>query len=269
MLQFTHTSGQHLHVDDVRLYYEVTGDRSGPPLVLLHGGLGSLADFNSILDELPRGYRVVGIDFRGHGKSTLGSANMSYQLHQRDVTCILDHLGIAACTLLGFSDGGIVAYRMAAQTPERVSALVTVGAQWRLEKDGPVHEMLRGLTAEAWEEMFPDSVEYYRSVNPQPAFSALVRAVVSSWTDLTTEGYPGEDVRKIAAPSLFVRGDNDPLLSLQEVVELRQRVTSAQLFNIPCAGHEVHADSPGLFLAGVKAFFEHLATCHAPSYGVH
>ncbi len=269
MLHFTHRSGKHLQVDDARLYYEVSGDTSGKPMVLLHGGLGSLADFNSVIEELPTGYYVIGIDFRGHGKSTLGSAALSYRQYQRDVTCILDHLGIAACTLLGFSDGGIVAYRMAAQTPERVTALITVGAQWRLEKDGPVHEMLRGLTADAWEEMFPDSVEYYRSVNPLPAFSALVQAVVSLWTDLTTEGYPGEDVRKIGAPSLLVRGDNDPLLSLQEVVELRQRVGSAQLFNIPCAGHEVHADSPALFLAGVKAFFEHLGTCYALSYGVH
>ena len=256
MTRFTHSSGQNFQIGDASLYFEVTGHPTGTPLVLLHGGLGNLADFNLILDKLPEHYRFIGIDFRGHGKSTLGSAPLTYQQYQTDVVSILDHLGIYSCALLGFSDGGIVAYRIAAQTPERVASIVTVGAQWKLEVGGPVFEMLNGLTAEMWVEMFPDSVEYYSAVNPTPNFNTLVQAVVGLWTDQTATGYPNTEIANITAPSLIVRGDGDHLLSLSEAAELRKKVEGANFFNVPFSGHEVHKEAPELFLGAVNDFLK-------------
>lgn len=257
MLCFSHVSGSSLRVGDASLYYEVAGNPAGKPLVLLHGGLGSMADFQPILDRLPADFRLIGIDFRGHGKSTLGTAPLTYQQYQADVVCVLDHLGVPSCSLLGFSDGGIVAYRLAARMPARVAAVATVGAQWRLETGSPVFEMLSGLTAEMWGEMFPESVDYYRSVNPAPDFDTLVQAVVGLWTDLGDTGYPNESVADIAAPMLIVRGDDDPLLSLHEAVELQEKVAAAHFANVPFAGHEVHKDAPALFAAMLGDFLLH------------
>lgn len=254
MSRFTHCSGQYLQIGDARLYFEVVGDPAGKPLVLLHGGLGTLTDFNAILDKLPKQFHFIGIDFRGHGKSTLGSAPLTYRQYQEDVERILDHLGVRSCALLGFSDGGIVAYRIAAKTPAKIEALVTIGAEWKLEADGPVFEMLDGLTADMWIEMFPDSVEYYKAVNPAPDFDALVKAVAALWTDQTTTGYPDAEIVGITAPSLIVRGDGDHLFSLNEAVELCERIEGASFFNVPFAGHEVHKDAPELFLAVVNSF---------------
>lgn len=256
MSRFTHSSGQNLQIGDASLYFEVTGNPTGTPMVLLHGGLGNLADFNPILDKLPKHCRFIGIDFRGHGKSTLGSASLTYQQYQADVVSILDHLEIDSCALLGFSDGGIVAYRIAAQTPARVESIVTVGAQWKLDTGGPVFDMLSGLTAEMWVEMFPESVEYYSAVNPAPNFNSLVQAVVGLWTDQTETGYPNSDIANITAPSLIVRGDGDHLLSLKEAAELVATVDGANFFNVPFSGHEVHKEAPELFLEVVNDFLK-------------
>lgn len=254
MSSFTHSSGQYFRIDDANLYFEETGNPAGAPLILLHGGLGNLADFNQILDKLPAHFRLIGIDFRGHGKSSLGSAPLTYQLYQTDVESILTHLGIQSCALLGFSDGGIVAYRIATQTPERVKSFVTVGAQWKLDVGGPVFEMLSGLTAEMWVGMFPDTVDYYCSVNPSPDFNTLVQAVVGLWTDQTSAGYPNVEVAKITAPCLIVRGDGDPLLSLNEAAELQEKLEGANFLNVPFAGHEVHKEASELFLVAVNEF---------------
>ncbi len=256
MSRFSHSSGQLFQSGDASLYFEVSGNPTGTPLVLLHGGLGSLADFNPILDRLPKHCRFIGIDFRGHGRSTLGSAPMTYQHLQADVLRILDHLEIECCALLGFSDGGIVASRMAAQTPARVASLVCVGAQWKLDVDGHVFEMLRGVTAEMWREMFPETADYYGAVNPAPDFDALVPAVVAMWTDQSESGYPNADIANITSPILVVRGDGDPLLSLQEAVEMVATVPGASFFNVPFAGHEVHKEAPELFCAVVNPFIE-------------
>lgn len=66
---------------------------------MLRGGLGGLADFNGILAKLPDQFRFIGIDFRGHGKSTLGSKPLTYKQYQDNIGCVLDHLGIHSFSL--------------------------------------------------------------------------------------------------------------------------------------------------------------------------
>ena len=66
---------------------------------MLHGGLGSLTDFKGILAKLPDQFRFIDIDFRGNGKSTLGSKPLIYKQYQDNIGCVLDHLGIHSFSL--------------------------------------------------------------------------------------------------------------------------------------------------------------------------
>lgn len=251
---FTHATGSYLRVGDAEIYHEFQGDLTQPTLLLLHGGLGDLTDFNAVAAPLARHFRLLGVDTRGHGRSTLGSAALTYQRCEADVLTLLDHHGIDRCAVLGFSDGGIVGYRLAAHHGARVTSLVAVGAQWRLDPSDAAYGMLGGLTAEMWDSMFPESRGRYESVNPEPDFERLVQRAVELWTDLTPTSYPGDRVRHIAAPTLVVRGDSDPLLSLAEVAALQACLPGASVFNLPFAGHEAHRDSPHLFLQVVEDF---------------
>lgn len=254
VIAFNHSSGEHLQVDDAKIYFELAGNPTGKPLLLLHGGMGNLTDFNGILNKLPNQFQLIGIDLRGHGKSTLGTSGMTYQQHQDDVEAVLAHLGIDCFSVLGFSDGGITAYRMAARTRSQINALVAVGAHGRIDPKDPVFTRLSGVTSEKWRQMFPDSVSYYTANNPAPDFEALVKAVVSLWTDTGASGYPGTSVKQITAPALIVRGDEDHLFSLGDAAELQEQIEGAAFLNIPFAGHEVHKDAPGLFLESVNEF---------------
>ncbi|WP_419177517.1 alpha/beta fold hydrolase [Pseudoalteromonas luteoviolacea] len=64
---------------------------------------------------------------------------------QNDVLTILSFLKISQFSLFGFSDGGIVAYRIAVQYPEKVSRLITLGSQWRLEPGDPINRGAKRL----------------------------------------------------------------------------------------------------------------------------
>ena len=127
MKKFDHQSGQYLEVGTARIYYEVAGTEGKPVLLILHGGFGSLEDTTSIHDALYPLFTVIGIDTRGHGKSTLGSEELTYQRVQQDVELVLQHLKIDRLSILGFSDGGIVAYRLAAFSNLRIEKMVTIG----------------------------------------------------------------------------------------------------------------------------------------------
>ncbi len=66
-MRFDHSSGQYLDREGARIYFETTGASSGRTVVLLHGGLGSLKDFNSFLGLLPGNFTTSESTFADTG----------------------------------------------------------------------------------------------------------------------------------------------------------------------------------------------------------
>ncbi len=103
MNSFNHTSGQYFKIDDAEIYYEIFGDENKPILLFLHGGLGNIEDFNNITSAFANKFRIMGIDCRGHGKSTLGSKKLTYELFQNDIEIILKHIKINNLSIMSLS----------------------------------------------------------------------------------------------------------------------------------------------------------------------
>ena len=252
MGSFDHISGSSLRLGDAELYYEQRGE--GPVLLLLHGGVGTLTHFNPILDGL-KGFRVVGMDSRGHGRSTMGTEPLTYQRLEEDVRALLSHLGIEELSLLGFSDGGTVACRLAARPRGlNIRKLVPVGATWKNEHSLELQEILSGVTGKSWRSRFPEDAATYELWNPRPNFDAFVEAVVEMWMDQTDSGHPGRNVERIDAHTLVVRGDDDHLVPLEWCSELKETIEDSHFLNIPFAGHVAFADQPQVFLSAVAPF---------------
>jgi pimeloyl-ACP methyl ester carboxylesterase len=251
MARFKHSNGHTLAIEGADIYFEITGNERGPPLLLLHGGMGNIEDFHGVTEQLDD-YRLIGIDSRGHGASTLGTGPLSYERLEKDVVAILDHLSLERTTVLGFSDGGIVAYRLAIHQPARVERLITIGAPHDRSED--TIPILERVTAESWNQRFPQTKPLYQRLNPQPDFAAFVAASKKLWLDESPAGYPGKAVRNIRCPTLLVRGDQDHLFSLAEAVELRTLIADSQLLHLPKAGHVAFDDSREMCLLGLQQF---------------
>ncbi|MBN9420084.1 MAG: alpha/beta hydrolase [Candidatus Eremiobacteraeota bacterium] len=250
MKPFAHTGGERFECAGAGLYFEQYG--RGEPWLLLHGGFGSLEDFQPLLPLL-EGYRCVGLDSRGHGASTLGDGELTYERMERDVEALVERLDLKDLSVLGFSDGGIVALRLARRLALR--RLVVVGAQHRLTEDEKKLKLLAGVTGESWRKKFPETYELYQRVNPTPDFDRLARRAVGMWLDAGPSGHPG-DVAGVGCPTLLVRGDEDHLVDLPVMVELRESIRGSCLFNVPLAGHVAYLDQPELFAAGFRAFLD-------------
>lgn len=252
MQPFNHSRGDELEIEGARIYFETTGTGRGPALVLLHGGLGTVEDFNSLLTHLPEEFRIVGIDSRGHGRSTLGNAPLTYERIAEDVARVIAHLGLREVSLLGFSDGGIAAYRLASRPAMAVRRLVTVGA--RAELRPATAARFRAITPESWRAKFPATAILYEKLNPAADFDRLVRTVVAMWLEGGASGYPLDRLAEVTCPTLLVRGDEDPLLMREDAAAHAGRIRGARFFNIPFAGHVAFADQPGIFVASLLEF---------------
>lgn len=247
-------ASNYISVNDSTIYYEISGNLNGEPLLMLHGGLGAIHELEPLHRYLFDNYQLISIDFRGHGKSDLGCLRLSYSQYQQDVHSVLGALGIEQYSIFGFSDGGIVGYRLAAQEPSRVSCLVTLGSQWQVNIDDPAMKLLSSLTPDFWRNRFSDDVSLYESTNPKPDFPKLVDAVKEAWFDNTASGYPCDLVEQIRCPTLIMRGDNDFIFSLDEAVALKGKISGSCFANIPQATHASHQEAPGIVGSMIKRF---------------
>ena len=101
------------------------GGAGNPPLVLLHGMLGSSRNWQTAGRDLAARFHVLAVDLRNHGVSP-HAPTMTYSEMVADVLAWLDAQGLASVTLLGHSMGGKVAMLLACRHPERVSRLLVV-----------------------------------------------------------------------------------------------------------------------------------------------
>ena len=197
----------YVQANGVSYYYEIHGQ--GEPLLLLHGGLGSIGMFGPVIPALARGRQVIGVDLHGHGRTALGEREISLVDMGDDMATVLRELGYEHVDVMGYSMGGGVAFRLAVQHPESVRRLVMVSAG--IARDGFYPEMLpmQAQVGAAMAEMMKDTPMYqsYAAVAPHPEdFPRLLDRM----GELMRKPYDwSADVQKLTMPVMIVFGDGD------------------------------------------------------------
>lgn len=101
---------------------------SGPPVVLVHGLLGSHESWGPQISQLSRKYRVVAPDLFGHGASDKPAGDYSLSSHAATLRDLVEHLGISSASFVGHSLGGGIVMQLTYLFPERVDRLCLVGS---------------------------------------------------------------------------------------------------------------------------------------------
>jgi pimeloyl-ACP methyl ester carboxylesterase len=191
----------------VNYYYEVHG--RGEPLLLLHGGLGSLDMFRPTLPMFAKERQVIGVDLHGHGRTALGERPISLVDIGNDLAIVLKQLGYEKVDVLGYSFGGGAAFRLAVQHPALVRRLAIASAPYA--QDGFHPEMLpqQAQVGAAMAEAMKETPMYisYAAVAPRPQdFPRLLDRM----GELMRTPYDwSEDVKKLQMPVMLIYGDSD------------------------------------------------------------
>lgn len=109
----------------VNLHHLDLGGAGKPPMIVLHGLLGSSRNWLSTGRDLARHYHVFALDARNHGKSP-HVPEMNYEVMADDILRWMDAHGLARAAVTGHSMGGKTAMLLACRQPERVERLVVV-----------------------------------------------------------------------------------------------------------------------------------------------
>ncbi len=251
---------RYVHLPDVRIHYRVMGE--GKPLVLLHG-LGSAgSDWFPVTPGLAPFYRLILIDLRGHGQSSLASTGYRIEAMAQDVMAVLEAEGIARVHVLGLSLGGCVSLQLALAAPERVERLVLVNTFARLRHQGMWRRRLARLRRATLGTMDDLARLVAQSLFDDPvaqmqAWDRLRRndlGVIRRCMMAVARFDVREQLPRLTAPTLVLIGDRDRTVPRLCADELVAGLPCARLQVIPGAGHALPYEQPQAFTAAVRAF---------------
>ena len=162
-----------LRVSDLHeIYYEVSGNPQGKPVVFVHGGPGGGTDAKQRRFFDPEKYRIILFDQRGCGRSTPHAEltdNTTWHLVD-DMEKIRETLGIERWQVFGGSWGSTLALSYAQKHPERVTELVLRGIFMLRRKE------LQWFYQEGASAIFPDAWEHYLAAIPEAEHGDLMAA---------------------------------------------------------------------------------------------
>ncbi len=196
-------------VNGVELGYQIHG--TGKPVVLLHGGFGSVEMFGPNIELLAASHQVIGVDLQSHGRSPATDRPMRFETMADDIAALIDELGLERPAIMGFSLGGAVALRTGIQHPDVVDRLVLVSTVFK--RRGWYPEMTAGMDA-----MGPQTAEPLKQSPMYQAYSQ-VAPNPDDWPKLVTQlttamkmDYDwSADVARLRMPVMIVIGDADGL----------------------------------------------------------
>ncbi|MBE5919490.1 MAG: alpha/beta hydrolase [Pseudobutyrivibrio ruminis] len=193
--------------------YEKTGE--GTPVILIHGNKEDHHIFDELVEVMSREHTVYAMDSRGHGQSATPK-EYHYSDMADDVINLIDALDIISPTLVGYSDGGIVALLVAIRASNKLSRIVCCGAN--LSPAGIHHKDLREIKKD------------YKRDNDPRTLMMLVEP------DIDTS-----ELQRISVPVLVIAGEKD-CIKERETNRIASNIKNSQLLILPGEDHSSYIE---------------------------
>ena len=220
--------------DGVRLHFETHGPADGRPIVLVHG-FASHYRLNWLGTRWQEtltnaGFRVIGLDCRGHGQSDKPHDAGAYAggTMAANVVALLDHVGVERCDYLGFSMGARVGLQAVLDFPARwrSAVLAGIGTRGAIDDAASIARAFRGGPADT-----PVAESFLKfAAGHRGDLEALAACIEAPQTPL--------DPARLAAirtPVLLVVGGQDELVSGAD--DLVEEIPTARLVTVPGRDH--------------------------------
>ena len=252
------------------LFHRDLGGAGHPPLVILHGMLGSSRNWQTAGRDLAAKFHVLVPDLRNHGASP-HAGEMTYAALAGDVIAWLDAHGLPRVTLLGHSMGGKIAMLLACRYPERVVRLIVVDiapkhyrwashrAEFSAMKELDLARLSSRAAAEAaLEPKVPDwAMRKFMATNLERTHAGhwrwTINLPVLAAALSTLEANPLAPADRFAGATLFINGGKSRYVNDDDQHAILAHFPHVRIETMPDSGHNPHMERREAFVALVLA----------------
>ncbi len=271
-----------VNANGMRFHYLEWGNPDNPPMLLLHGFAQTCHSWDFVALGFSDNYRVIVLDQRGHGDSDWASdGDYSPETQQKDISGVVEQLGLDQFVLMGLSMGGRNSFTFAASNPDYVKALVVVDAAPQNMQQGT--QNIRSFVQQDDEldsvDAFVERVlQYNPRRDPQQVRGSIMHNIKElpsgKWTwkydralrrpgrrmgsDPETEKRLWGYIESLQCPTLLVRGGASDIVAMDTADRMHQAIPNSRIATIEGAGHLVMGDSPSGFQSAVTDFLASL-----------
>jgi pimeloyl-ACP methyl ester carboxylesterase len=245
-----------LRAGDLEVHFLEAGDRTGTPVVFVHGNWATSSWWEPLLARLPAGYRGLAYDVRGRGGTTGPDSSYAIDELGRDLTAFATAAGADRFHLVGHSLGGAIAMQAALDVPDRVRSLVAIAPAW-VDGAPPIYNQPdRQLQLQNDAAFFASALKPLAPTVPDDDYwKRLVREGHAQRTAATLRNLdaleawrPGDRLGAVHAPKLVIAGALDPLTGGPTAVRAAQAL-DARLVTLEGVGHSPNIEVPDRVMA--------------------
>jgi pimeloyl-ACP methyl ester carboxylesterase len=252
---------QHVRANGIDIHYREEG--SGPPLLLLHGGVVSSNPiwgphpyaYASHVAALAKQFRVLAPDTRGSGRTRHAGGPITFDVLADDVLAFIDAMKLSRPAIMGFSEGGITATIVGIKAPDAARAIVNDAGYDAFNPESKSPMMMRVMlggsptatrtdpaAAERFfqqNEMMKRTFEILKADHDGGQGKDYWKTYLGLAFERTTKapGYVFNDMKKVAAPTLVVVGDRDDFCTVEEGAIAFRALPRGQFAIVPNTGH--------------------------------
>lgn len=278
------------------MHYRDEGDSSKPALVMIHGGFGSLHNWQGWIPELGKDFRLISMDLLGHGLTGKYPANIYDRHTERDaVHQLLQKLGVSQYIIAGNSFGGGIALEMALAFPNEVTGLILVDTEGvpngengydtsRFNNDKPITPDMPEFTKLSWIESIgskfigpivirssldsmvhnkdlinDEFVDYYGRILRYQGNREAQLLMFRQGMYLISKNDNMDllpRLKEIQCPTLIIQGEQDNLVPMRVAEIFNREIANSQLAIIADAGHMPMIEKPKETANKVLNFFK-------------
>jgi pimeloyl-ACP methyl ester carboxylesterase len=247
-------------VNDLRMYYEESGRRGGPGLLLLHGAGGTIDDpvggWAGLAPSFAEHFHVYCIEHRGHGRTDNPAGFMTFEQIGDDIAEFVERLEAGPVHIAGISDGGVVALDCGLRRPEMTLTVTALGANYSVHEE--MRRTVAALDPDALEQTAPDAAAAFARRHDQgkgPGYwKELLRQIADN--NSTNPSWTEADLASMTRPTLLIAGENDPYANIDQLVTMRRHIPHAEWLVLNHAGHPVHYELPEIVGPRIIDFLE-------------
>jgi pimeloyl-ACP methyl ester carboxylesterase len=237
--------------DGAQIWYASFGE--GAAVILLHGGLGHSGNWgHQVRTFLDAGYRVIVIDSRAHGRSTLGGGELHYGRMANDVLAVMDHLGLEKAAFVGWSDGACIAMVLGMHKPSRVLGVFYFACN--MDPSGTKPFMMTEVIKRCLSRHKAD----YARLSPTPDDFDMLRAKLQPM-QASEPNASAADLAAINIPVAIAHAENDEFITREHALNLVGKIPGAEFVLLPRVSHFAPLQDPDLFNAAVLKFVDRIS----------